>query len=187
MSTLHVGLGERAYPIRIGRELLPRAGELLDVRAGSRAVIVTNAVVAAHHLQRLKASLSARGARTDVVLLPDGEAHKNAATLDDLLTRLLELRIERKSLLVAHLLSRLDRGNLTAVSLASGGLGPMDALWLIAEAETCAAAEAHSIGNLKRVWTSGGRDIDWFSPSAAGEVFLRRAVEVKNVWVPYGD
>ena len=41
VSTLHVGLGERAYPIRIGRELLPRAGELLDVRAGSRAVTWT--------------------------------------------------------------------------------------------------------------------------------------------------
>jgi len=101
MKTLQVGLGERAYPIHIGRGLLPRAGDLLDVRAGSRAVIVTNAVVAAHHLHPLKAALRARSVQADVVLLPDGEAHKNAATLDDLLTRLLELRIERKSLLVA--------------------------------------------------------------------------------------
>ena len=29
--------------------------------------------------------------------------------------------------------------------------------------------------------------IDWFAREAAGEAFLRRAVEVKNVWVPYGD
>jgi 3-dehydroquinate synthase len=101
MKTLNVGLRERAYPIHIGQGLLPRAGDLLDVRAGSRAVIVTNAVVAAHHLPPLKAAFRARGVQADVVLLPDGEAHKNAATLNDLLTRLLELRIERKSLLVA--------------------------------------------------------------------------------------
>jgi len=101
MKTLQVGLGERAYPIHIGRGLLPRAGDLLDVRAGSRAVIVANAVVAAHHLHPLKAALRARSVQADVVLLPDGEAHKNAATLDDLLTRLLELRVERKSLLIA--------------------------------------------------------------------------------------
>src|SRR5690606_29353349 len=63
----------------------------------------------------------------------------------------------------------------------------VDGLWVVADAETCTAAEALSIGNLKRVWTSGGRDVDWFSADAAGEAFLRRAVEVKNVWLPYGD
>jgi aldehyde dehydrogenase (NAD+) len=63
----------------------------------------------------------------------------------------------------------------------------VDGLWLIADHETCASAEAHSAGNLKRVWTSQGRDIDWFAPDSAGDALLRRAVEVKNVWVPYGD
>src|SRR4029079_6543598 len=46
-------------------------------------------------------SLRERGVRTDVVLVPDGEAHKNGATLDDLLTRLLELRVERSTTLIA--------------------------------------------------------------------------------------
>ena len=101
MQTLEVGLGARAYPIHIGEALLPRAGELLATRSGEHAVIVTNAVVAAHHLAPLRGSLRERGAQVDVVLLPDGEAHKNAATLDDLLTRLLELRCERTATLVA--------------------------------------------------------------------------------------
>ena len=57
----------------------------------------------------------------------------------------------------------------------------------MADAETCRKAEADSIGNLKRVWTSGGKSLDWASPLASGDAFLRRAVEVKNVWVPYGD
>jgi 3-dehydroquinate synthase len=64
-------------------------------------VIVTNAVVAAHHLAPLKASLQAAAIAVDVVLLPDGEAHKNAATLLDLLTRLLELRADRATTLIA--------------------------------------------------------------------------------------
>jgi aldehyde dehydrogenase (NAD+) len=63
----------------------------------------------------------------------------------------------------------------------------VDGLWLVAEAGTCVKAEADSIGNLKRVWTTNGRSIDWTLEQAAGDAFLRRAVEVKNVWVPYGD
>ena len=61
----------------------------------------------------------------------------------------------------------------------------VDGLWVVAEADICAKAEAESTGNLKRVWTGHGRSLDW--PTAQGEAFLRRAVEVKNVWVPYGD
>ncbi|MEQ1956464.1 aldehyde dehydrogenase family protein [Mesorhizobium yinganensis] len=63
----------------------------------------------------------------------------------------------------------------------------VDGLLIVADADTCRKAEAESIGNLKRVWTSGGKALDWSSDLAAGEAFLRRAVEVKNVWVPYGD
>jgi len=62
----------------------------------------------------------------------------------------------------------------------------VDGLWVVAEADTCTYAEVESVGNLKRVWTSNGRAIDWTS-SAHNDAFLRRAVEIKNVWVPYGD
>ena len=63
----------------------------------------------------------------------------------------------------------------------------VDGLWVIADAETCKAAEAESIGNLKRVWTGKGHTLDWQSEHFSGDYFLRRAIEVKNVWVPYGD
>ena len=33
-----------------------------------------------------------------------------------------------------------------------------------------------------------GRRIDWSDPKAAeGAIFLRRATEIKNIWVPYGE
>jgi aldehyde dehydrogenase (NAD+) len=63
----------------------------------------------------------------------------------------------------------------------------VDGLWVVADAETCRLSEAESTGNLKRVWSSNGRAMDWHAPGSGCEAFLRRAVEVKNVWVPYGD
>lgn len=60
----------------------------------------------------------------------------------------------------------------------------VDGLWVVADAETCVKAEAESVGNLKRVWTSS-RSLDW--AAVPTEFLLRRAIEVKNVWVPYGD
>ncbi len=48
-------------------------------------------------------------------------------------------------------------------------------------------ARPSSIGNLKRVWTAKGHTLDWQSEQFSGDSFLRRAIEVKNVWVPYGD
>ena len=58
---------------------------------------------------------------------------------------------------------------------------------IVADAATCKVAEAESVGNLKRVWTGKGRTLDWRADVFSGDYFLRRAVEVKNVWVPYGD
>ncbi|MGH8801303.1 MAG: 3-dehydroquinate synthase [Casimicrobiaceae bacterium] len=109
VATLEVGLGERAYPIHIGSGLLRDAAKWLPRAASAdrrepatdRVVIVTNTTVAAHHLAPLATGLRDHDVRVDTVLLPDGEAHKNASTLNDLLTRLLELGAERGTLLVA--------------------------------------------------------------------------------------
>ena len=63
----------------------------------------------------------------------------------------------------------------------------VDGLWLVAEAEICKEAEFDSTGNLKRIWATHGRAVDWIAGDGALEPMLRRSVEVKNVWVPYGD
>jgi 3-dehydroquinate synthase len=98
---LDVALADRSYPIHIGRGLLDEAGALLAGVARRRAVIVTNATIAAHHLAPLRASLAAAGIASDVILIPDGESYKSMATLADVLTRLIELRAERSTLLLA--------------------------------------------------------------------------------------
>jgi 3-dehydroquinate synthase len=101
VRTLDVALGERSYPIHVGAGILSRAGDLLAQLGSRRAVVVTNATVAAHWLAPLRTSISGAGVGVDVVLVPDGEAHKTMATLNDVLTRLLELRAERSTVLVA--------------------------------------------------------------------------------------
>jgi len=59
------------------------------------------------------------------------------------------------------------------------------ALWVFADDETCAMAERDSAGNLKPVWTESPAR-NWAGPEGQARDFLRRAVQVKTVWVPYG-
>ena len=101
ITTLGVDLGERSYPIHIGSGVLERAGALLHDQSLRRVIVVTNPTVAAHWLLPLMRSLAAAEIAADTITIPDGEAYKHQRTLDDVLTRLLELRAERSTALVA--------------------------------------------------------------------------------------
>jgi len=101
VTTLGVSLGDRSYPIHIGSGILARAGALLRDLELRRVVLVTNATVAAHWLAPVAQGLAEAGIASDTIMIPDGEAHKNQRTLDDVLTRLLELRAERTTAVVA--------------------------------------------------------------------------------------
>ena len=101
MRTLTVALGERSYPIHIGAGLLERSGELLGSLPSPRAVVVTNPTIARHHLEALQKALSAAAIRHDVIVVEDGEEHKNWETLYGVHTRLLELGAERSTTLIA--------------------------------------------------------------------------------------
>ncbi len=63
----------------------------------------------------------------------------------------------------------------------------VDALWFAGDAATSTMVEKASIGNLKQTWTSRGLYYDLSDKAKfEGDYFLRRATQVKNVWVPYG-
>ena len=64
----------------------------------------------------------------------------------------------------------------------------VDAIWSFTDEASAAAAKALSIGNLKQVFTNEGRALDWFdAKQGEGRWFLDHAVQIKNVWIPYGE
>ena len=63
----------------------------------------------------------------------------------------------------------------------------VDAVWSFSSADVSGLIERESAANLKRTWVNQGRARDWFSPEGEGRAFLTQAVEVKTIWVPYGE
>src|SRR5271165_2563380 len=62
------------------------------------------------------------------------------------------------------------------------------ALWYVGSARTSAIVEGESIGNLKATWVNHGRRRNWFDDhQAQGWEYLRHAVQIKNIWIPYGE
>jgi aldehyde dehydrogenase (NAD+) len=60
------------------------------------------------------------------------------------------------------------------------------ALWY--HGDNSALVEKTSAGNVKSTWVNDGKQIDWFnSDQAQGQEYLRRATQVKNIWIPYGE
>ncbi|MBI4525256.1 MAG: 3-dehydroquinate synthase [Deltaproteobacteria bacterium] len=102
MRTLTVKLDQRSYPIHMGEGLLLRAGELLgEAGCGEKIAIVTSPTVARLHLTPLEDSFRRSGFKTTLILLPEGEEHKNLASLETIYDRLVSGRFERNSCLVA--------------------------------------------------------------------------------------
>jgi aldehyde dehydrogenase (NAD+) len=60
------------------------------------------------------------------------------------------------------------------------------ALWYHGDQSTM--IEKASAGNVKSTWVNDGKIIDWLNPEQAqGHEYLRRASQVKNIWIPYGE
>jgi len=111
MRTLDIDLGNRSYPIHIGAGLLDShsgGGSLIAERVKRRAMIVSNETVAPLYLDRVIAGMG--NIPTAHVVLPDGEAHKTLATLDQVFEALLS--------------EGFDRGG-TVIALGGGVIGDM--------------------------------------------------------------
>jgi 3-dehydroquinate synthase len=98
---VNVALAERSYPIHIGAGMLQEAAHYFPALDQPRVIVVTNPTVAGHHLAPLQQGLAAAGIRFEVVTIPDGEAYKTWQTLYDIHARLLEVKAERGTTLIA--------------------------------------------------------------------------------------
>ncbi len=99
MHELTIDLGPRAYPILIGEGLLAERELLTRHVAARQLLIVTNATVAALHLDALRQGLSE--SQLAVETLPDGEQYKTLATFTRVLDALIEARIGRDGAVIA--------------------------------------------------------------------------------------
>tara|TARA_R110001599_G_scaffold353459_1_gene592424 strand:- start:125307 stop:126395 length:1089 start_codon:yes stop_codon:yes gene_type:complete len=100
MHTLHVDLGERSYPVYIGRDLLADPELLASHISGSQVVVVSNDNVAPLYMERVRTALGSRKRVTEV-LLRDGEEYKTLGTLSDIFDQVMAAGHNRTTTFIA--------------------------------------------------------------------------------------
>lgn len=102
MHTLHVELGERSYPVYIGRDLLRDPKLLAQHVIASQVVIVSNDTVSPLYVDRVRSSL-ALGERQLIteVILPDGEQYKTLQSLSEIFDRVMADNHNRTTTFIA--------------------------------------------------------------------------------------
>lgn len=99
-TTVNVSTPGGDYPIHIGPGRLDHLHSSIPADATAIAIITTT-VIGALYGARVRAALEGTGKRVIYVELPDGEAHKNSDTLNQIFDVLLQNRLDRKAVLVA--------------------------------------------------------------------------------------
>ncbi len=101
-TPLHVALGDRAYDIHVGPDLIPQAGALCKpFLKRARVGVVTDEAVAALYLEPLGAALMREGIETVSITLPPGESTKSLANFEHVVETFLEARFNRDDVLIA--------------------------------------------------------------------------------------
>ncbi len=99
---LAVALESASYDVVVGDGLLGRAGALLaPVIPQKRAVVVTDATVAALHLPALMDGLAQTGITAQHIVVPPGEASKSMASYARVVDGLLDAGVERRTTVIA--------------------------------------------------------------------------------------
>src|SRR5947209_61282 len=100
--TVDVALGDRAYDIVIGRDVLPSLGaRVAALRPGVRTAIVTDRTVAKHWLEPAESSLAAAGIPISRIIVEEGEGSKSYSGLEKVSEALISAKIERNDLVIA--------------------------------------------------------------------------------------
>ena len=101
-KTVSVRLGQRSYDVLIGRGNIKSAGKLLkNLKIGSRGMLITNTKVKKLYGHMILRVLQRAGLRIHQIIIPDGERHKSFDHLRKIYDRMLRLRFERQSFVVA--------------------------------------------------------------------------------------
>jgi 3-dehydroquinate synthase len=95
-------LGERSYVIHIGPGVLDTVGEILaQLPVTKKALVVTQPAIAAAYGERVMQSLRAQGFAAEACEVLDAEEAKSLGWLERIYDRAVELRLDRRSSIVA--------------------------------------------------------------------------------------
>ena len=99
---LEVDLGDRSYPVHIGRGTLAAAGRAIARRTEARqAVVISVPPVARRYAGTLGRSLREAGIRVHRIDVPDGDRSKNLRQVAKLYDAFLKFGVDRSSVIVA--------------------------------------------------------------------------------------
>ena len=102
MQRLNIDLGERSYDIILGSEVLAKVGEFLSkVLQPSRIVLVTHPFLFQLYGDKILPGFKDQGWPLDVIEVPEGENSKTLKQAEIIYDRLLDLKCDRKSVLIA--------------------------------------------------------------------------------------
>lgn len=98
---VRVDLGERSYEILVSCGVCAEPTRAAEFSALGHAVIITDSNVAPLYLKSFKRRLKKNCDRVDSIVVPAGEKSKSITLADSLWNRLLDLKTDRKSTIIA--------------------------------------------------------------------------------------
>lgn len=101
-ESVEVSLGDRSYPVHIGKNLLLEAGVICRrFHTGTRCAIITDSHVAPLHSAPLLESLAQSGYHPELVIVPAGEKSKSLAEVEKICDRMIVAGLDRSALVIA--------------------------------------------------------------------------------------
>ena len=98
-QSINVDLGERSYPIVIGSGLIGGDFDLSPILIGKDCLVVSNETVAPLYLETLKKNLANNSVHS--INLADGEAFKTMASVESVFDKLVDVRANRDTTVIA--------------------------------------------------------------------------------------
>lgn len=101
---LTVDLGERSYPIWIGRNLLDQIADFLNklcIDQKQKILLITDTNVGSLYAQKIVNQLQGNGYTSFVYSVPAGESSKSLAQYEKIMTYAMEKKLDRHSLVLA--------------------------------------------------------------------------------------
>ena len=102
MQRLNINLGKRSYDILLGSGLLGKLGECLSrIVKPSRIVLITHPSLFKIYGDKVLSGFKDQGWAVDLIEIEEGETSKTLGQAEKIFDRLLDLKCDRKSVLIA--------------------------------------------------------------------------------------